>query len=146
MNEQNLTEKQRKRLDIKRRFQTFERSKGQYKPDEGIYDVVITMITLKTNTNGNNYIQMACNNLDKKGYKTLYASYYLTDGTDESSLTDLRCLLNDYNQDDFTDEEIIDDCSIFEKLQVLVGEPAKLVVEDQGGFLSGKVYKEMPSD
>ena len=56
----------------------------------------------------------------------------------------LRCLLSEYKQDDFTETEIIDDYSILEKIRVLIGETGKLVIENQNGFLSSKVYKEVP--
>ena len=139
-----LTEKQARRLEILRNYKQNERAAGNYCPEEGIYNVVINGVDLKTNKNGNPFIQLSCSNLSKKGYKTMYASYYLTDGTDDSSITDLRCLLSEYDQDDFTETEIIDDYSILEKIRVLIGEYGKLVIENQNGFLSSKVYKEVP--
>ena len=139
-----LNKKDLKRVDILRRYKPNERSKANYDVDEGIYDAKIISVNLKTNINGNNYIQFKCQNLSNKGPKTLYGSYYLTDDTDESSLTDLRCLLYEYDQDDFRENEIIDDYAIMEHLQVLVGEQVKLVVEDQNGFMSSRLYKEVP--
>lgn len=140
-----LTERQLNRLDLLRRYKQNERSVGNYEVDEGIYDVEVNQVLLKSNSNKNDFIEFVCKNLGNIGPKTLYGIYYLTDGADASSLTDLRCLLSEYDQDDFTDEQIVDDCAILEKLQVLVQENAKLVVENQNGFMSSKLYKEIPS-
>lgn len=144
-NEQSeLNERARRRLEIKKKFRQNERCKGTYDPKEGVYNVVIGQISIKENKNGNSYMQFVCHNLDKK--EKLYASYYLTDGTDESTITELRCLLDEFNQDDFTDYEIVDDYAILERLQILIGEEAKLVVENQDGFMSAKLYREIPSE
>ena len=140
-----LTERQLKRLEILRNFKQNERVVTNYDVEEGIYDIKIDKIDFKTNRNGNDFIEFVCNNLGKKGPKKLYGTYYLTDGADDYSITDLRCLLSEFDQDDFTDEEIVDDYAILEKLQVLVQEEAKLVVENQNGYMSSKLYKEVPS-
>ncbi|MBQ8892298.1 MAG: hypothetical protein IJ068_05525 [Bacilli bacterium] len=141
-----LTEKQMRRLEILRNYKQNERAKGSYNPEEGIYDVIISNISLRENINGNPFIQVMCLNKDKKGCKRLYASYYLTDGTDDSSITELRCLLSEYEQDDFKDEEVINDYSIMERMQVLIGETAQIVIENQDGFMNGRLYREVPSE
>lgn len=139
-------EKKLRRLEILRRYKQNERTTGIYKVDEGIYDVEICTINLKENCNQNAYIQFVCKNLSSNGPKKLYGIYYLTENTEEASITSLRCLLGDFGYDDITDEEVIDDFAIFERLQVLVGKNAKLVVEEQDGFLSSKVYKVIPNE
>lgn len=138
-----LTERQLKRLEVLRRYKQNERANSNYEVEEGIYDVEINQVLLKRNSNGNDFIEFVCKNLANKGPKRLYGMYYLTDGADESSLTDLRCLLSEFDQEDFTEKEIVDDYAIIEKLQVLVQEKAKLVVENQNGYMSSKLYKEV---
>ena len=141
-----LSERQIKRLESKKKYKQGERAKGAYEVDEGVYDVKIRHIVLKTNVNGNDFIEFICSNLSDKGPKKLYGIYYLTYEADESSLTDLRCLLYEYGYDDLSDVEIIDDDLILDRLQELVGKKSKLVVEDQNGFMSSKLYKEVFSE
>lgn len=140
-----LTEKQLRRLELLDMYNRGEKLTPEYAPEEGIYDVKISNITLKTNKNGNSFIQFRCKNNDENNskLKTLYASYYLTDIADDYSICDLNVLLNDYGFDCFTKEEVIDDYNILTKLQGLVGKNAKLQIEDQDGFMSGKIHKEL---
>lgn len=144
-NKKELTEKQLKRLEILKMYNRGEKPHKGYNPKEGIYDVKISNVTLKENKNGNPYIQFRCKNTDETNneLKTLYASYYLTDLTEEDSVYDLNVILNDYGFDSFTDEEIIDDTSILMRLHELSGKNAKLKIEDQDGFMSGKIFKEL---
>ena len=71
-----LTEKQMRRLEILRNYKQNERAKGSYNPEEGIYDVIISNISLRENINGNPFIQLMCLNKDKKGCKRLYENLY----------------------------------------------------------------------
>lgn len=140
-----LTERQLKRLEILRNFKQNERVVTNYDVEEGIYDIKIDKIDFKTNKNENDFIEFVCNNLGKKGPKKLYGTYYLTDNADEPTLTALRCLLGEYDLADLSETEIIDDLKILTRLQELVDKTAKLVVEDQNGFISQQLYKEVPN-
>lgn len=140
-----LTERQLRRLQIFKNYKQNERAIVNCDVEEGIYNVEIKGVTYKTNRNSNAFFQFICKNLDDKGPKKLLGMYYLTDNADEPTLTALRCLLGEYDLADLSETEIIDDLKILTRLQELVDKTAKLVVEDQNGFISQQLYKEVPN-
>ena len=140
-----LTERQLRRLQILKNYAQNERAIVNCEVEEGIYNVEIKGVTYKTNRNSNAFFQFICKNLDDKGPKKLLGMYYLTDNADEPTLTALRCLLGEYDLADLSDDEMIDDLKILTRLQELVDKTAKLVVEDQNGYISQQLYKEIPS-
>ena len=132
-------------MQIFKNYKQNERAIVNCDVEEGIYNVEIKGVTYKTNRNSNAFFQFICKNLDDKGPKKLLGMYYLTDNADEPTLTALRCLLGEYDLADLSETEIIDDLKILTRLQELVDKTAKLVVEDQNGFISQQLYKEVPN-
>ena len=141
----NSNEKISNRIDILRKYAPNERALVGYEVEEGTYEVKIDMVLLKENCNKNRFIQFSCKNLGEKGPRRMYSSYYLTEKTEESSITNIRCLLNDFGLRDLNHNEVVDDYEIIVRLQELVGKNVKLVVEDQNGFMSSQLYKEIPN-